>query len=116
MNTVSFFLKKESIQFNIYFFFYVVKQTVQKEEDFKYQIDELRKANHELYTQMIIEGEFEDDDEPISETPEETYTCRSSVNSSPVLFNYPLMASYEKTGKKKTYRYVTWLTIFDRPS
>ncbi|KAG1444108.1 hypothetical protein G6F56_010429 [Rhizopus delemar] len=76
-----------------------IKQTVQKEEDFKYQIDELRKANHELYTQMIIEGEFEDDDEPISETPEETYTCRSSVNSSPVLFNYPLMASYEKTGQ-----------------
>ncbi|KAI9253607.1 hypothetical protein BY458DRAFT_493150 [Sporodiniella umbellata] len=72
-----------------------IKQTVEKEEDFKCQIEQLRKANQDLYSQMIIQ-EDEDDAFIEHETPEQTYTCRSSAASSPSLIDAALAYPFEK--------------------
>ncbi|KAG1050074.1 hypothetical protein G6F43_007625 [Rhizopus delemar] len=75
-----------------------IKQTVQKEEEFKYQIEQLRKANETLYSQMVANDEFGDDDEDelITETPEDTFSYKSSPTSSPTLPNLPLLHQFEK--------------------
>ncbi|CEG63982.1 hypothetical protein RMATCC62417_01033 [Rhizopus microsporus] len=74
-----------------------VKQTVQKEQEFKYQIDQLRKANRTLFLQMasLSDDDLEDDDEQISNTPEgdcdDTFSCKSSITSSPTLSDLPIL-------------------------
>lgn len=63
----------------------------------------MRKANETLYSQMVANDEFGDDDEDelITETPEDTFSYKSSPTSSPTLLTLPLLHQFEKQGKRK---------------
>ncbi|KAI9277767.1 hypothetical protein BY458DRAFT_504007 [Sporodiniella umbellata] len=51
-----------------------VKATVQKEQAFQSQIDQLRQANHTLYSQMMISTDEEDSEEELSAyTPQDPH-------------------------------------------
>lgn len=94
MVITSLFINTKHVQTSIYI---IVKQTVQKEQEFKYQIDQLRKANRTLFLQMasLSDDDLEDDDEQISNTPEgdcdDTFSCKSSITSSPTLSDLPIL-------------------------
>ncbi|KAG0737507.1 hypothetical protein G6F57_004787 [Rhizopus arrhizus] len=75
-----------------------VKMTVQKENLLKHEIDQLRKANHTLYSQMAAFVSDDDtDDDDIVETPEDAFSCKSL----PSFYDAPLLSSFEKQDKKK---------------